>query len=221
MVHNGLKIASTLALAMTAGLWGCSSPEQEAAEEAREQKAEQIEQQGEMAQEQAEQKAEQVREQPAQPAAATAEGAVAVAKMNPTQGSQVSGTVTFTKTAKGAQVVAELMGLTPGEHGFHIHEKGDCSAPDAKSAGAHFNPGGHQHGGPNDTERHVGDMGNITADQQGNARLEMALEGVQFEGEAGIVGKSVIVHAKPDDLKSQPSGDAGDRLACGVIELQK
>src|SRR5688572_8546296 len=130
-------------------------------------------------------------------------GKHARAVLNPASGSNVRGTVDFYETHGGVRVVAKVSGLTPGQHGFHIHEKGDCSAPDASSAGPHFNPTGAKHGGPHDTERHAGDFGNITADASGNGKLEIVIKGITFEGANSIIGRGVIVHANPDDLKSQ------------------
>ena len=143
------------------------------------------------------------------------------AELNAASGSNVRGTVDFFETAGGVRVVAKVSGLTPGEHGFHIHDKGDCSAPDASSAGGHFNPTGAKHGGPNDAERHAGDFGNLTADASGNARMELVSRAISFDGANSIIGKGVIVHANPDDLKSQTPtpGNAGPRVACGNIQL--
>ena len=146
-------------------------------------------------------------------------GRHARAELNPTANSKVQGTVDFYETAKGTKVVVHVTGLTPGLHGFHIHEKGDCSAPDAMSAGGHFNPGGMKHGGPGDAMRHAGDFGNITADAAGVAKVEFLDHHLVFEGAASIIGRGVIVHAKPDDLTGQPAGNAGPRVACGVIQL--
>src|SRR6202165_2955264 len=140
-----------------------------------------------------------------------------VAKLSPSSGSQVTGTVTFTPTADGTQIVADITGLKPGKHGLHIHEKGDCSAPDASSAGAHFNPTHSHHGGPDTAERHAGDLGNITADATGRVHLEWKGK-LQLNGPDAIVGKSVVVHEKEDDLKTDPAGNSGTRIACGVIE---
>jgi len=137
------------------------------------------------------------------------------------QGNTVSGTVTFTRVDKGIQVVANLSGLTPGKHGFHVHEFGDCNSPDGLSAGGHFNPTGAMHGAPMDENRHEGDMGNIEADAKGNAHLEYVDSQMTFDGPGSIIGRSVIVHAKADDMKSQPAGNAGPRIACGVIGLAK
>jgi Cu-Zn family superoxide dismutase len=105
----------------------------------------------------------------------------------------------------------------PGPHGFHIHEKGDCSAADASSAGGHFNPTGKPHGGPDSDARHAGDFGNIEADATGNARYSRTFSDLTLDGESSIIGKAIIVHQKADDLKTQPSGDAGGRIGCGVI----
>lgn len=141
----------------------------------------------------------------------------AVCVLYPTEGNEASGTVTFTRDGSSIRIVAELEGLTPGKHGFHIHEYGDCSAPDGTSAGGHFNPGGHDHGGPDDEVRHVGDLGNIEAGDDGTARLEMVDSLMTFSGPNSIIGKGMIVHDGEDDLTSQPTGDAGGRVACGVI----
>ena len=146
----------------------------------------------------------------------------AVATLIPTKDSKVSGDVTFTKTDAGVHVVAHLSGLSAGNHGFHIHEFGDCSAPDGAAAGGHFNPGGvHKHGGPKDADRHAGDLGNIEAMTDGNATLDVVDKDLQLDGEGGIVGRGVIVHANADDLKTQPTGNAGGRLACGVVGVAK
>lgn len=146
----------------------------------------------------------------------------AVAEMKPTKGNKTSGTVTFTRQpdGNGVKITAAISGLTPGKHGFHLHEKGDCSAPDASSAGGHFNPSNVQHGAPDATPHHAGDFGNITADKDGNAKLEVVDPDLSFEGDNSVIGHAVIVHAKADDLKSQPSGDAGGRLSCGVVEAK-
>jgi Cu-Zn family superoxide dismutase len=154
-----------------------------------------------------------------EPAAPTITKAVAV--VHATEGNDVSGLVTFTKTASGIQVVAVVNGLTPGEHGFHIHEYGDCSALDAKSAGGHFNPENKPHGAPTDSLRHVGDLGNLVADSAGTAHYEWTDTLISFSGPHSIIGRAVIVHAGADDLKSQPTGNAGARVACGVIGIAK
>lgn len=134
-------------------------------------------------------------------------------------GSNVRGLVNFIRQSDGRiQVYASVSGLTPGKHGFHIHEKGDCSAPDASSAGGHFNPTGMPHAGPHDAQRHVGDFGNLEADASGNAHYSKVFSNLPFDGNNSIIGRAVIVHAQADDLKTQPTGNAGGRVACGVIE---
>jgi Cu-Zn family superoxide dismutase len=145
----------------------------------------------------------------------------AIAVLSPASGSDVHGTVTFTKLGDEVKVVADVTGLTPGKHGFHIHEFGDCSDPKATSAGGHFNPGHHDHGAPDATDRHAGDLGNIEADANGKAHLELTDKILKLSGEHSIIGHAVIVHEKADDLKTQPTGDAGGRLACGVIGIAK
>jgi superoxide dismutase, Cu-Zn family len=147
-------------------------------------------------------------------------GRHAMAELNPTTGNTTRGVVHFYETAKGVHVVAKVSGLTPGAHGFHIHDKGDCSAPDASSAGGHFNPTSSQHGGPTDVERHAGDFGNIVADASGNAKADFVNDRIKFDGPNSIIGKGVIVHEKPDDFKTQnPPGNAGKRVACGNIQV--
>ena len=145
----------------------------------------------------------------------------AVATLSPTKGTDVSGVVTFTKVDGGVKIVADVTGLTPGQHGFHIHEFGDCSAPDAASAGGHFNPTHMQHGGPDSEMRHAGDFGNLDADASGRAHYERVDKVISLDGPGSIIGHAVIVHANADDLKSQPSGNAGARVACGVIGVSK
>jgi Cu-Zn family superoxide dismutase len=152
---------------------------------------------------------------------ATTAMASAKATLKPTQGNKVAGELNFMAMEGGVHVTGTLTGLTPGEHGFHIHEKGDCSAPDGSSAGGHFNPDGVDHGQVTAPTHHAGDSNNITADAQGNVTIDQMLSANTDIGKGDkydIVGKGVIVHEKPDDYKTQPTGDAGDRLACGVIE---
>ena len=140
----------------------------------------------------------------------------AAAQLEAKSGSQVTGTVTFTKVGDEVQVVADIQNLKPGKHGFHIHEKGDCSAADAASAGAHFNPTAQHHGGPTTAEHHSGDLRNIEADASGKAHLDWKGK-LSLSGKDSIVGKSVVVHEKEDDLKTDPSGNSGARVACGAI----
>ena len=160
--------------------------------------------------------------QPHEKAAAGGSGITkAIAVMHPTKGQKVEGTVTFTKVEKGVRVQAHIHNLTPGKHGFHIHEFGDCSAPDATSAGGHFNPTKADHAGPKEHKRHVGDLGNIEADDKGHATYDMVDEQLRFDGPTSILGRGLILHEKAADLKTQPTGDAGGRVSCGVIGVAK
>jgi len=145
----------------------------------------------------------------------------AMAVLHPTA-NKISGTVTFTEEADGIRVQANISGLTPGEHGFHVHEFGDCSAPDLASAGGHFNPTNKPHASPDAAERHVGDMGNLHADASGTAKLSYVDHEISLSNdERSVIGRSVVVHARADDLKSQPAGDSGARVACGIIGIAK
>ncbi|MBS1190588.1 MAG: Copper/Zinc superoxide dismutase [Rhodocyclaceae bacterium] len=140
------------------------------------------------------------------------------AKLEPRSGSAVTGTVTFTPVGENTRVQADVRGLTPGEHGFHVHEAGDCSAPDASSAKGHFNPAGKAHGHYTAADHHAGDIPNLIADKNGNARYDMEVPRLHLAtGPVGIIGRSIVVHADPDDYKSQPAGNSGKRVACGVI----
>lgn len=142
----------------------------------------------------------------------------ATAQLAPTQGNRVSGVVSFAQAGDKIRVVAEVNGLAPGAHGFHIHEKGDCSAPDGTSAGGHFNPGAKPHGNPEHPEHHAGDMPQLIANAAGVATMTAYLDGLSLgEGANSVVGRSVIVHVAPDDFKTQPTGNSGARQACGVI----
>ena len=150
-----------------------------------------------------------------------AAGRRAVAVLVPTAGNAARGTVTFEAVPDGVRITAQLEGLPAGDHGFHIHELGDCSAADGTSAGGHFNPGGVPHAGPDGTPRHMGDLGNITADAAGTATYDRTDRLVRLDGPDAVVGRGVIVHAAADDLATQPTGNAGARLACGVIGIAK
>lgn len=145
----------------------------------------------------------------------------AVCVIHPIGDSKVGGTVVFTQTDDGIKVEANLKGLSPGDHGFHIHQYGDCSAADGTSAGGHFNPDGAKHGGPDAAERHEGDLGNISADASGLAEYSRVDKHLSFHGPHSIIGRAIIVHAKGDDLTSQPTGAAGARVGCGVIGIAK
>jgi Cu-Zn family superoxide dismutase len=149
-----------------------------------------------------------------------AAGATATAEIEGRSDVVLAGRATFTPADGGVRVHVELTGAPPGAHGLHLHQIGDCSAPDATSAGDHFNPGGHQHGGPDMAERHAGDFGNIMVGQDGTGHLELVAAGLTIDsGPNGVVGRAVVVHANPDDLTSQPAGNAGARIGCGVVSL--
>ena len=143
----------------------------------------------------------------------------ATAVLAPTKGNSVSGTVNFTQKGDMVLVEAKVNGLKPnGTNGIHVHEKGNCSAADASSAGGHFNPSSSQHGGPSGAARHGGDLGNLKADANGFAQMSIEVGGVSLgTGPNSITGKAVIVHAGADDLKTPPSGNSGARVACGLI----
>ena len=143
----------------------------------------------------------------------------AVCILHPTEGNSVSGTVHFAKTDSGIYIEADVQGLEPGKHGFHIHQYGDCTDPEGKSAGGHYNPENVEHGGPDDLVRHVGDLGNLEAGEEGMAKYERTDTVIRLNGKHSIIGRAVIVHAGEDDLESQPTGAAGGRLACGVIGI--
>ncbi|MQP76385.1 superoxide dismutase family protein [Stenotrophomonas sp. MYb238] len=162
----------------------------------------------------------------AAPAAAPAappamDAAVAMADLQPTKDSTVKGSIRFTVVDGRLHASGDISGLKPGsEHGFHIHEKGDCSAPDGTSAGGHFNPGDAKHGSIDAAAHHGGDMPNIVADAQGNAHVDGPVSSNVNAGKGDafdIIGRGLIVHADPDDYHSQPTGNAGARLACAVI----
>lgn len=146
--------------------------------------------------------------------------ASASAALAATEGRSAAGTLTFSRAPGGIAIQGELSGLTPGaQHGFHIHEKGDCSAADASSAGGHLNPDQQPHGRMSEGPHHAGDIPNAIADDSGHARIDVTLPGLELgTGSAhDVVGKAVVVHAGADDYQSQPAGNSGARIACGVI----
>jgi Cu-Zn family superoxide dismutase len=145
----------------------------------------------------------------------------AICVIRPLGDSKVEGAVLFTQRDGFVEINAELTGLSPGLHGFHVHEFGDCTMDDGTCAGGHFNPTHMPHGGPDSAQRHAGDLGNLGADQDGVAELQYNDRVIQLTGPRSIVGRSIIIHEKADDLKTQPSGDAGKRIACGVIGIAK
>lgn len=153
--------------------------------------------------------------------ATAARGQSAVAVLEPTAGNSARGTVSFEQRGDKVLVEARVSGLVPGAHGFHIHEKGDCSASDGMSAGGHFNPTAKPHGNPTTGEHHAGDMPALVADPLGNAFLQAELAPMSVGGNAtDIVGKAVIVHKDIDDFTTQPTGNSGARTACGVIRAR-
>lgn len=144
----------------------------------------------------------------------------ATAALQPTKGSKALGEATFEQVGDKVRVIVFAQGLKPGaEHGFHIHEAGDCSSGDGMSAKGHFNPFGKPHGGPGSTERHAGDMPSLKSDASGDANFTADLDIVTVtSGPSSIIGRGLIVHVQPDDFKTQPTGNAGARSACGVIQ---
>lgn len=145
-------------------------------------------------------------------------GPAAVAKLEPTRGNTAAGTVEFVQRGEKVHVTANLTGLAPnGEHGFHVHEKGDCSSGDGMSAGGHFNPDAKPHG-PQDAPHHAGDLPSLKADAAGKASATFVLDNVTVAaGPRSVVGRGLIVHKDPDDYKTQPTGNSGARIACAVI----
>lgn len=148
-----------------------------------------------------------------------AEGPRARAELQPTRGNTVSGTVYFKQVGEHVRVHAAVTGLRPGrEHGFHIHEVGDCGSGDGMSAKGHFNPFGKPHAHHSTAERHAGDLPALKADAAGRAELTIELDVITVAaGPASVVGRGLIVHADPDDYRTQPTGNAGARIACAVI----
>lgn len=148
----------------------------------------------------------------------SADDGSASAAIEARSGSSLSGTAVFTKSDAGVHVEVKLSGVSPGEHGVHIHEVGDCSADDAKSAGGHFNPEKTQHGAPGSDAHHAGDFGNITIGPEGTGTLALTSADISLEeAPSAIIGRAIIIHGGADDLTSQPSGAAGPRIGCGVI----
>ena len=143
------------------------------------------------------------------------------AQLQPTKGSKTFGEADFEQVGDKVRVVVFVQGLKPGqEHGLHIHEVGDCSSGDGMSTKGHFNPFGKPHGHPGGAERHAGDLPALKANQEGRANVQIELDVITLTpGPANIIGRGLIVHADPDDYKTQPTGNAGARIACGVIQV--
>lgn len=146
--------------------------------------------------------------------------AQATATIESRSGSPVTGRAVFTELPSGGtKVEVWIEHATPGLHGLHLHEKGDCSAPDATSAGGHFNASSHPHAGPSEAARHNGDLGNIEIGADGKGRLEITSSLLTVQpGPDCVVGRAVVFHEKADDLKTQPTGAAGARFGCGVVK---
>ena len=159
-----------------------------------------------------------------EPAPAISEAREAIANLAPASGSLVSGSLRLLPMGGGVHVTGEIGGLTPGgTHAFHIHETGDCSAADASSAGGHFNPRNRAHGRAGQGAHHAGDADNLMADARGVARVDrhFAFVALGGGGATDVVGRAVVVHAGVDDYLSQPAGNAGARVACGVIRATR
>ena len=145
---------------------------------------------------------------------------IATAQLQPTKGNKTFGEATFEQVGDKVRVVIFVQGLKPGqEHGLHIHEAGDCSSGDGMSAKGHFNPLGKPHGHPGSMERHAGDLPALKANKEGRANVQITLDVITVTpGPTSVIGRGLIVHADPDDYKTQPTGNAGARIACGVIQ---
>jgi len=153
---------------------------------------------------------------------AVAEIAPAAAAATQPSWGKPAGAITFTQMDDKVHVTGEITGLAPGKHGIHIHEKGDLSDPGLMSTGGHYNPEKHVHGGPTTSPVHAGDLGNLEADTSGKATIDLTVDDITIGGAKNdILGKAVIIHAKVDDFKSQPAGNAGARIAGGVIKMKK
>lgn len=153
------------------------------------------------------------------PGAKKAAPAEARAAIEARSGSSLSGTATFTEKDGGVELVVEVTGAPPGPHAVHLHEKGDCSAPDATSAGGHFNPDNSPHGAPDAEHHHAGDFGNLTVGEDGKGRLAISTSRLTVKpGPTSVVGHAIIVHANADDMTTQPTGNAGGRIGCGAVK---
>jgi Cu-Zn family superoxide dismutase len=144
---------------------------------------------------------------------------IATAGLKPTKGNKTFGEATFEQVGDKVRVVVFVQGLRPGqEHGMHIHEGSDCSG-DAMKTGGHFNPYGKPHGHHGSAERHAGDLPSLRANKDGRANLQVEMDLITLRpGKANIIGRALVIHADPDDYKTQPTGNSGARIACGVIQ---
>lgn len=145
----------------------------------------------------------------------------AVATLKGAPGQKIKGDVSFKNSDLGVEVSIDVQQLKAGAvHAIHIHENGKCDEPKFESAGGHFNPTKEVHAHPEAKQHHIGDLGNITADKNGTAKKTLVISRAKFSDETSPVGKAVIIHKDADDLKSQPSGNAGDRIACGIVTIK-
>lgn len=145
-------------------------------------------------------------------------GPTATASIEGRSGSALAGTATFTQNGDAVHVIVDVTNAPAGVHAVHLHEKGDCSAPDATSAGGHFNPMHMEHGSPDAASHHAGDFGNMTVGGDGHGHLELDTRMLTVTpGDRSVAGRAVVVHAKEDDMKTQPTGNAGGRIGCGVV----
>jgi len=153
-------------------------------------------------------------------ACAHASGPMAMATLSPTSGSTAAGMVHFQQLGDGSvEVTVDLTGVPAGVHGFHVHDKGDCG-DNGNAAGGHFNPNAMQHAAPDAASHHAGDFGNVTAEANGEVHTRFTTRSITVApGATSVVGHAIILHANPDDLITQPSGNAGPRIACGVAEM--
>lgn len=155
-----------------------------------------------------------------EPTAARPSEKTASAQLEPRSGnSALTGEATFRSSVEGVTLVLHVTGAPPGVHGAHIHETGDCSDPEAKSAGGHWNPAGHKHGAPPPSSVHLGDLGNLTVTEDGTGHLELGSAEWKIGGGSpeDVLGKAIVIHGGPDDLASDPAGNSGPRIGCGVI----
>ena len=142
----------------------------------------------------------------------------AIVKLNPTEANTATGMLTLDTNQTGVLLRGRITGLTPGAHGIHVHQFGDCTAPDGESAGPHFNPNETAHGAPASPPHHAGDLGNLQADTQGVAQYSQEIPEVAV---TDLIGRAVIVHEHQDDYQTQPTGNSGKRVACGVIGIAR
>lgn len=145
----------------------------------------------------------------------------ATAVITPTKGNEVEGKVKFVTVEGGVHITADVKNLKPGLYGFHVHEFGDCGGDEASLAGGHFNPTKESHSCPEDSKRHLGDMGNIIVNDEGVAYFDEVNKQITLDGANSVIGKAVIIHQGKDDCKTQPSGGSGKRIGCGIIKADK